>query len=198
MKSIDTLDLNGTYSYADYLKWQSEERLELIKGKIFKMSPAPATRHQRILMRLSFEIFQFLKNRDCQVFVAPFDVRLPRRDAESDKEIFTVVQPDVCVVCDPAKIDEKGCLGAPDWIIEILSPGNTRKEMDNKFDVYEESGVKEYWLVEPNDEVIFIYLLDEQGKYFGTKPATVTQTLASVTLPEFTIDLDQLFDKKEK
>ncbi|SDG11438.1 Endonuclease, Uma2 family (restriction endonuclease fold) [Dyadobacter soli] len=196
MKSIDTLDLNGTYSYADYLKWQFEERLELIKGKIFKMSPAPAVRHQQISMRLSSEIWHLLKNRDCQVFAAPFDVRLPRFDIQSDKEIFTVVQPDVCVVCDPTKIDEKGCVGAPDWIIEILSPGNTRKEMDNKFDVYEESGVKEYWLVEPNDEVIFIYLLDEQGKFFGTKPATVGQTLTSVKLPDFTIDLNQLFDKK--
>lgn len=196
MTSIDTLDLNGTYSYADYLKWQFEERLELIKGKIFKMSPAPAVRHQQISMRLSSEIWHLLKNKDCQVFAAPFDVRLPRFDIQSDKEIFTVVQPDVCVVCDPTKIDEKGCIGAPDWIIEILSPGNTRKEMDNKFDVYEESGVKEYWLVEPNDEVIFIYLLDEQGKFFGTKPATIGQTLTSVTLPDFTIDLNQLFDKK--
>ncbi|OJV16895.1 MAG: restriction endonuclease [Dyadobacter sp. 50-39] len=196
MESIDTLDLNGTYSYADYLKWQFEERLELIKGKIFKMPPAPAVRHQQISMRLSSEIWHLLKNRDCQVFAAPFDVRLPRFDVQSDREILTVVQPDICVVCDPGKIDEKGCLGAPDWIIEILSPGNTRKEMDNKFDVYEESGVKEYWLVEPNDEVVFVYLLDDAGKYFGTKPSTIGQTLTSVTLPDFTIDLNQLFDKK--
>ncbi|HWV29166.1 MAG TPA: Uma2 family endonuclease [Dyadobacter sp.] len=196
MKSIDTLDLNGTYSYADYLKWQFEERLELIKGKIFKMSPAPAMRHQQISMRLSSEIWHLLKSRECQVFAAPFDVRLPRFDIQSDKEILTVVQPDISVVCDPSKIDEKGCLGAPDWIIEILSPGNTRKEMDNKFDVYEESGVKEYWLVEPNDEVIFVYLLDDDGRYFGTKPSTIGQTLTSTTLPDFTIDLNQLFDKK--
>ena len=196
MKSIDTLDLNGTYSYADYLKWQFEERLELIKGKIFKMSPAPAMRHQQISMRLSSEIWHLLKRRECQVFAAPFDVRLPRFDIQSDKEILTVVQPDISVVCDPSKIDEKGCLGAPDWIIEILSPGNTRKEMDNKFDVYEESGVKEYWLVEPNDEVIFVYLLDDDGRYFGTKPSTIGQTLTSTTLPDFTIDLNQLFDKK--
>lgn len=196
MKSIDTLDLNGTYSYADYLKWRFKDRLELIKGKIFKMSPAPATRHQRISMRLSSEIFHLLKNRDCQVFAAPFDVRLPKFGTKSDKEIYTVVQPDISVVRDPRKIDDKGCLGAPDWIIEILFPGNTRKEMDNKFDVYEESGVREYWLVEPNDEVVFVYVLDEEGKYIGLKPSTVGQALTSITLPEFTIDLNQLFDKK--
>lgn len=196
MESIDTLDLNGTYSYADYLKWQFEERLELIRGKIFKMSPAPATRHQRISALLVSEIWQLLKNRDCQVFAAPFDVRLPRFDVKADKEIFTVVQPDISVICDQKKVDEKGCLGAPDWVIEILSPGNTRKEMDNKFDVYEESGVKEYWLVEPNDEVVFVYLLGADGKYFGTKPSTIGQTLTSVTLPDFTVDLNQLFDKK--
>ncbi len=196
MESFDTLDLNGTYSYADYLKWQFEERLELIKGKIFKIPPAPATRHQRIAGMLFAEIWQLLKGRDYQVFAAPFDVRLPRFDVKADKEIFTVVQPDVSVICDPTKVDEKGCLGAPDWIIEILSPGNTRKEMDNKFDVYEESGVKEYWLVEPNDEVVFVYVLLEEGKYIGLKPFTVGQALTSITLPEFTVELKELFDKK--
>ncbi|WP_310590510.1 Uma2 family endonuclease [Dyadobacter sp. CY261] len=136
-----------------------------------------------------------LKNRECQVFAAPFDVRLPRFDARGDKEIFTVVQPDVSVICDATKVDEKGCIGAPDWVIEILSPGNTGKEMNEKFDVYEESGVKEYWLVEPNDEVVLVYVLHE-GKYIGLKPFTVGQALTSVTLPEFTVELNQLFDKK--
>lgn len=196
MESIDTLDFNGTYSYADYLKWQFEERLELIKGKIFKMSPAPAVRHQRIAGMLFAEIWQLLKNRDCQVFIAPFDVRLPRFDITLDREILTVVQPDVCVVCDPTKIDEKGCVGAPDWVIEILSPGNTKKELDHKFDVYEESGVREYWLVEPNNEVVFVYVLNGEGKFIGLKPYTVGQTLTSVTLPEYTIELSELFDKK--
>jgi Uma2 family endonuclease len=195
MESIDTLDLNGTYSYADYLKWQFEERLELINGKIFKMSPAPATRHQRMSALLLSEIWQLLKYRDCQVFAAPFDVRLSRFDVQSDREIFTVVQPDICVICDEKKVDEKGCLGAPDWIIEILSPGNTRKEMNDKFDVYEESGVNEYWLVEPNDEVVFVYVLIE-GRFIGLKPFTVGQALTSVTLPEFTVELSELFDKK--
>lgn len=196
MESIDTLDFNGTYSYADYLKWQFEERLELIKGKIFKMSPAPAVRHQRIAGMLFAEIWQLLKNRDCQVFIAPFDVRLPRFDITLDREILTVVQPDVCVVCDPTKIDEKGCVGAPDWVIEILSPGNTKKQLDHKFDVYEESGVREYWLVEPNDEVVFVYVLNGEGKFIGLKPYTVGQTLTSVTLSEYTIELSELFDKK--
>lgn len=138
----------------------------------------------------------FVKGRDSQVFAAPFDVRLPRFDLQSDREIYTVVQPDISVICDSSKIDERGCLGAPDWIIEILSPGNTRKEMNDKFDVYEESGVKEYWLVEPNDEVVFVYLPDKNGKYVGMKPFTPGQTLTSATLPEFMIELTRLFDKK--
>lgn len=188
--------MDGNYSYADYLGWHVEERVELIKGKIFEMPSSFGTRHQQISGRLSAELWHLLRDSDYQVFGGLFDVRLPKLRSAKNGEIDTVVQPDVCVVCDPAKIDEKGCIGAPDWIIEILSPGNTKKELDHKFDVYEESGVREYWLVEPNDEVVFVYVLNEEGKFIGLKPYTVGQTLTSLTLPEYTIELSELFDKK--
>ncbi len=191
---INQLDLNGTYTYADYLLWRIEERLELIKGKIFKMSPAPSLRHQKVSGRLHLEMGQFFKNHYCQIFYAPFDVRLPRKDSlASDGKIFTVVQPDLCVICDENKLDEKGCLGAPDLVIEILSPGNSKKEMNEKFDLYEETGVREYWMVEPAENAVYIYILNEDGKYIGLKP--VTSMLKSSIFPDLEINLEEIFQQ---
>ncbi|WP_439559297.1 Uma2 family endonuclease [Dyadobacter sp.] len=185
--NINQLDLNGTYTYADYLLWQFEERLELIKGKIFKMSPAPNRQHQTILGNFHLSIGSFFKNHYCQVFL-----RLPRKNQDvSDGKIYTVVQPDLCIVCDEAKLDDKGCIGAPDLIIEILSPGNSKKEMDNKFTLYEECGVREYWLVEPAENAVFVYVLNEEGKYVGLQPAI--SKLTSTIFPELTINLEEVF-----
>nr|WP_240049200.1 Uma2 family endonuclease [Mucilaginibacter psychrotolerans] len=136
---LSDLDINKTYTYADYLKWTFDERLELIKGKIFKMSPAPGSVHQIIFGAVFNSLYNHLKGKPCKVFSAPFDVRLKKRFSDN-KDITTVVQPDVCVVCDPAKIDIRGCLGAPDIMVEILSPGNNKKELQNKYEVYEEAG----------------------------------------------------------
>jgi Uma2 family endonuclease len=189
--NVSQLDLNGTYSYADYLLWNIEERLELIKGKIFRMSPAPSTRHQKISGNLFLVMGNFFTGAGCQVFYAPFDVRLQKKNTEQADQIFTVVQPDICVICDESKLDEKGCLGAPDLIVEILSPGNSRKEMGNKFELYEECGVKEYWLVEPSESVVFVYVLNESGKYIGLQPAV--DQLQSSIFPGLHIDLTQVF-----
>jgi Uma2 family endonuclease len=144
------------------------------------------------------EIFRQISNHvhrsSCKVFVAPFDVRLtPIQKADSTK-IHTVVQPDICVVCDPAKIDAKGCVGAPDLIVEVLSPGNTDKEMNEKFEIYQENGVKEYWLVEPNDRIVLVYVLDETGKYIGLKPFTESETLTSKSLGSFQLLVREIFD----
>lgn len=189
---INQLDLNGTYTYADYLLWHFEERLELIKGKIFKMSPGPNTRHQRISAKLHLDIGGFFRNHDCQVFYAPFDVRFPRKDqGTADQKIYTVVQPDLCVICDASKLDERGCLGAPDLIVEILSPGNSKKEMSNKFLLYEENGVREYWLVEPDLDAVFLYVLNEEGRYVGLQPAT--ESLQSTIFKDLKIDLEKIF-----
>ena len=125
------LDLNKTYTYADYFKWKFEERVELIRGRIFKMSPAPSRIHQKLSGHLFNKLSNFLEGKKCEVYSAPFDVRIPRK-SKDDKDIITVLQPDICVVCDTSKLDARGCLGVPDIVIEILSPGNNTKELKNK------------------------------------------------------------------
>ncbi len=190
---ISQLDSNGTYSYADYLLWQFEERVELLKGKIFKMSPAPNVKHQRASSVIQGHLFNYFRGQKCQLFTAPFDVRLYNRkkSIKASKDIFTVVQPDLCVICDDAKLDEQGCNGAPELVIEILSPGNSKREMNEKFELYEEAGVLEYWLVEPADEAVFIYVLNEQERYIGLRP--MTEILTSPTFPDLAIDLAEVF-----
>ncbi len=191
--TFDQLDLNGTYTYADYLKWTFDERLEIIKGKIFPMS-APARIHQRISWNFTAAIVKYLENRECQAYSAPFDVRLTPLKNNKTNKVYTVVQPDLCIICDLDKLDDKGCVGAPDLIIEILSPGNSRKEMKEKFEVYQENGVKEYWLVESVDTCVFVYVLNDQGKYIGLQPVTDEDILTSTIFPELKIDLAKVFD----
>src|SRR5260221_2999835 len=139
---VEEPDPSYNYTYADYLKWKFEERLELFRGKIYKLS-APATRHQEISMSLSSYFFNYLKGKKCKAFHAPFDVRLPVKNRKKDDEVNTVVQPDICVICDETKLDERGCCGAPDLVAEILSPGNSKKEVRLKYELYEEAGVRE-------------------------------------------------------
>ena len=189
------LDLSKTYSYADYLKWTFEDRLELIKGKIFKMTPAPNSAHQRQSGTLYVGLYNYLKNKPCEVFSAPFDVRLPRLSG-NDTEIITVVQPDICVICDPGKIDEKGCLGAPDIVVEILSPGNNKKELKNKYEVYEEAGVLEYWIIHPQEKTFLKYTLIN-GFFQPSKLLTIGDEVVTPILPGFVLSLDELFADRQ-
>lgn len=181
----------GTYTYADYLKWTVEERLELIKGKIFRMSPAPNYIHQRLVSDIHGHLWSFLRTKSCQAFVAPFDVRLPRK-SKRDEDVITVVQPDVCVVCDPAKLDNRGCIGAPDVVVEVLSPSNNRKELKQKYEVYEESGVKEYWIVSPQDHTFFVYTLID-GKFQPSRLMGEDDVMTSTVLEGFSLNLEELF-----
>ena len=191
---INELDLNKTYSYADYLCGQFQDKLELIKGKIFKMSPAPSTNHQRISMELAGILYNFFKPHQCNLFAAPFDVRLiDKKKSTLDKEIFTVVQPDLCVICDETKIDERGAIGAPDLVIEILSPGNPNKEMKYKFDLYEEAGVQEYWIVNPADKTLFIYVLKE-NQFIGMHPLIEEDSIQSKLFPDLDFQLAEIFN----
>ncbi|TAE25554.1 MAG: Uma2 family endonuclease [Cytophagales bacterium] len=189
---FEDLDLTKQYSYADYLKWTFQERLELIRGWIFPMS-APGRRHQQISWNMTTSFVDYFRDKPCKVYLAPFDVRLPRKPTPDNARIETVLQPDLCVICDLSKLDDKGCVGAPDLIVEILSPGNTKKEMKQKFDVYQESGVREYWLIQPDDRNVFQYVLNDEGIYIGLHPLTDEDELVSRVFPDFRINLEGVF-----
>jgi Uma2 family endonuclease len=192
--NIDQLDLTGSYTYADYLLWQFQERVELIKGKIFKMSPAPSRDHQKVSLKLTRELDKVFINHNCELYVAPFDVRLVNfKKSSAENQIFTVVQPDLCVVCDLEKLDEKGCLGSPDLIIEIVSKGNSKKDLVTKFDLYQENGVTEYWIVNPSEKDVHIYTLSN-GKYIGSRPYLTEMEIESPTFPELKFEVDKIFE----
>jgi Uma2 family endonuclease len=183
---ISQLDLTKQYTIADYLSWQFIERVELFKGYIAKMSPAPNTFHQECAGNIYTSIKIFLKNKNCKVFFAPIDVYLPSKDKKS------VVQPDIIVVCDINKIELKGCVGAPDIVVEILSPGNSKKEMKDKFALYEEAGVKEYWVVFPSEQVVQIYeLIDNQ--YKAKAPLANGDKITTSILEGFEVEVDEIF-----
>ena len=189
---LSDLDLSKKYSYADYLMWQFKERVEIIKGQLFNMSPAPSRKHQKIAGILNFEVHSYFNHKTCEVYPAPFDVRLSKKES-SEEQVWTVVQPDLCVVCDLEKLDDRGCLGAPDLVVEILSPGNSKREMREKYEIYEESGVKEYWLVNYQEGTVLVYILNENGRFIGLQPYTEDQELTSHLFPELSIDLKNVF-----
>jgi Uma2 family endonuclease len=192
---LSQLDLNGTYSYADYLRWQFEERVELFKGKIMLLE-TPNVRHHRVSLHLSFQIANFLHKKSSELFISPFDVKLydHRKAHLPDDKAYTVVQPDLCVICDKNKLTEKGCNGAPDWIIEILSEGNNKKEICFKYDLYKESGVTEYWLVYPYEEAVYQFVLNEQTEKYELKGMYANDDIATPFLfPELKIDLAEVF-----
>jgi Uma2 family endonuclease len=192
---ISELDLNGTYTYADYLLWRFEQSVELIKGKVFKMSPAPSVKHQRIASRLHTYVGKYLLDKPCDLFSAPFDVRLlnKAKSEKASKDIYTVVQPDLCVICDKNKLDEQGCVGSPDLIVEILSPGNSKKEMKIKYALYEESGVQEYWVVFPSEYVLQQFVLSKKDKYELKGIFTEDEVFRSHIFPDLEINLGEIF-----
>ncbi len=180
------------FTYGDYLTWPDEERWEIIDGIPYDMSPAPNYYHQDISGKLFIEIGLFLKGKQCKVLSAPFDVRLPEKD-ESDDETLTVVQPDISVICDRSKLDKRGCKGAPDLIIEILSPATSKKDRMTKYLLYERFGVKEYWLVSPDEKLVEVYILGENGKYRQHEFYTEENVLPCFVLPGLNITLAEIF-----
>ena len=162
--TISEPDCSVNYTAKDYLNWTFEGLYELIKGKVWKMSPAPSSEHQRIDRKLVRKMLPlFSEGGSCELFYAPFDVYLVQ-EGEAIEKSTTVVQPDICVICDAHKIQDKGCIGAPDLVVEILSPSTAKKDLNDKFNVYEEFGVKEYWVVFPGQNAINIYSLID-GKF---------------------------------
>ena len=183
-------NLKRKFTYSDYLKWTEPERWELIGGVPYNMTPAPSTEHQRLVLELATIIKVGLMASDCTVFVSPFDVRLPLGD-EEDAAIENVVQPDVVVVCDPAKIDARGCKGAPDLVIEITSPSTFRKDLTDKYALYETSGVKEYWIVYPDNKAIAVYLLSE-GR-FGLPQVYTAEDSIQMSISPLNVELSRVF-----
>jgi Uma2 family endonuclease len=175
------------YRYADYRAWPEGERWELIDGIAWAMT-APSRLHQRFVSRLNTQIDTYLvsKQSECQVYPAPFDVRLPRGN-EADDDIDTSVEPDISVICTLSKLDPRGCRGAPDWIIEVLSPSTALRDQRIKRDLYQKHGVREYWLVHPTDRIVMIYVL-ERGMYGLPRIFGMEEPTASSIFPGLNID----------
>ncbi|MCU0468477.1 MAG: Uma2 family endonuclease [Arcicella sp.] len=188
---INQLDFSKAYTFKDYLSWKFNERVELFWGYISRMSPAPNSKHQEISGELHFHLKSFLQKKSCKIYAAPFDVYLPSLKGDGQ----TVVQPDLSVICDISKIQKQGCVGSPDLIIEILSLGNSRKEMTKKFQIYEQAGVKEYWVVFPYEQMIQVYLLENDK--FQLQPVS-EKSVKSVVLEGFELDMDMLFSDMEE
>lgn len=164
---------NKLYTYADYLTYPENERIEIIEGHIYAMSPSPSRIHQKIIMELSAEIRNYIKANKgpCEVYPAPFDVIL-KDDNEDITNSKTTVQPDISVICDKNKLTDNGCVGAPDLIIEVVSPYNTSNDYIRKLGLYDHYKVREYWIVNPMKETILVYRLDDTGTYAAPEQST--------------------------
>ncbi|MDR0614137.1 MAG: Uma2 family endonuclease [Dysgonamonadaceae bacterium] len=192
------LDRNKRYTYADYLTWLDNKRRELIDGAVHLMSPSASKRHADISGNISWHIKGYIRKRKgCyKVYTAPFDVRLSADGEKENDKIYTVVQPDICVICDPSKLNYRGCLGAPDMVVEILSPSTGRYDYTKKFDLYEASGVREYWIVDPGLRSVSVYLLQADGKYDeGTFYEEGTDKIPVHVLDGLSLDRNDIFEE---
>jgi len=189
MGALPKEETNRRFTYADYKDWDLKEgdRYELIRGEAFAMS-SPNTRHQVVSREICGQLYNYLRGKPCQMFAAPFDVRLFYEEDESDD---TVVQPDIMVVCDKSKIGDEGIRGAPDLVIEILSPSNTAIEMEEKRCLYRDAGVREYWMVDPKNNRVTVYSFRDDGILTETYESADTAPVG--IFPGFGIALDQVF-----
>ena len=179
------------YTYKDYLSWQGDERWELIDGVPYCMSPAPSRLHQDIVRNIMVKFANFLEGKSCKVYDAPFDVRLSFEE-EKEEDVVNVVQPDIVVVCDKKKLDDRGCKGAPDLVVEVLSPATGKKDMHEKFVLYEKAGVKEYWVIYPKDKTIVVFVLEGE-KYDDGTVYTVEKSITTNVLENFRLNLEDAF-----
>ena len=184
--------LEERYSYGDYRSWDDDLRWELIDGEAFCMSPGPGVVHQSLLVELAAELRAYFKGKECRVYAAPFDVMLPEGD-EPEDEIDTVVQPDLMIVCDKSKIQRNGIKGAPDVVFEILSPSTARRDLDDKFRLYERAGVKEYVIVDPRNRVIHAHCRDDKGRFSFRKIYGADDVLEFGLFPELNIPLSSIW-----
>ncbi|WKV09583.1 Uma2 family endonuclease [Thermoanaerobacterium sp. CMT5567-10] len=182
-------DKKEVYTYEDYLNWPDDKRIELIDGQIYSMAP-PSRIHQEISGAIYLQFANYLKDKKCNVYYAPFGVRFSEKN---EKDIKTVVEPDIAVVCDKSKLDNEGCKGAPDLIVEIVSPSSASKDKIEKFNLYEKYGVKEYWIVEPEEKIISVFTLQDNNRYGRPEPYTVGNKIKVSIFDDLVIDLKDVF-----
>jgi Uma2 family endonuclease len=183
-----------TFSYRDYQTWNKDERWEILQGEAHLMTPAPPRRHQEISVELARQFSNFLLGKTCRVYTAPFDVRLGQA-LDREEDILTVVQPDISVVCDPTRLDEKGCLGAPDLIVEILSPATSRRDWKEKFSLYEEFGVREYWIVDPAGQTVVVFTRGADARFGRPEIYTAEERILVDPLEGMAMDLSLVFTR---
>lgn len=186
---------NARFTYRDYLSWPEGERYELIDGLVFAMSPAPLLEHQAIVGELFFQLRSQLEGQPCRPFIAPVDVRLTRSEQDAsgadEDQIDTVVQPDLLVVCDEKKLDARGVRGAPDFVVEVLSPATAARDHLEKKRVYERAGVREYWLVHPTDRLLTVYRR-QADVFSGPEILALTGTTTIEALPGLKISWEPI------
>ena len=182
------------YTYGDYRTWPDDERWELIEGTAWNMSAAPTRFHQGILAGLLQQIKNYTDGSGCEIHAAPFDVLLPEIGETEEDDVTSVVQPDISVICDPGRLTDKGRTGAPDWILEILSPSTSKKDFNNKMTLYQKHGVKEYWIVDPGNTFVHVYLLGDKHEYPDAPDIHLKDAVVPCeVLKDLEIDLSAVF-----
>lgn len=184
-------DMTRSYTARDYLEWTFDGLYEIIRGKVFKMSPAPGSSHQTVSTNLVILFAPIRKHGPCQLFHAPFDVFLIK-PGDNWKDTKTVVEPDLCIVCDSNKINERGCIGPPDFVLEILSASSSKRDLKTKMELYEEFEIPEYWVVDPVLQSVSRNLLKD-GKYQIQRPVFEGDILTPQQFPELKIDVKEVF-----
>ena len=179
------------YTFADVLTWGEDERIEVINGEAVMMAP-PLRVHQSVLSALFLQIGNYLQGKSCKVYPAPFAVRLFEEDGDAPEDVDTMLEPDISVVCDPDKLDKYGCKGAPDMVIEILSPSTRRHDLAVKYRLYQRAGVREYWIVDPDGKTVQVFRL-EDGLYNAPDVFMEGSVVPVGLWEDFSIDLSQVF-----
>lgn len=189
MEEMQKSDVN---TYSDLKKISENKIYSLIDGTLY-LHAAPSWQHQKVLKEMMLFFGNYLKDKDCEIFSAPFDVFLEAKDELEVDSATTVVQPDLTIICDKSKLAKTGYIGAPQMIIEITSPSTVRLDRVLKFNKYEEAGVKEYWIVEPENKIITCFVLEANGRYGRPKMFSEGDTIKVATFPDLEIEVDEIF-----
>lgn len=180
------------YSFADYLTWSEDERWELVDGVPY-MQAAPSPIHQEVLNNINVQFHNYLSGKPCKVYPAPFCVRLINGNEKTNDDIKKVFEPDISIVCNKSKIDERGCIGAPDLIVEVMSPSSVKMDRVEKFNSYEKAGVKEYWIVEPQGKIVSVFVLQSNNRYGRPEIYTEEDKITVSIFPNLIVDLSVVF-----